>query len=46
MIFIMRRIQRPRPIQFLGEPIAWVETARYLGKPLILCLAVRHTSTR
>jgi hypothetical protein len=26
-----RRIQRPRPVQFLGEPIRWVETARYLG---------------
>jgi hypothetical protein len=30
MLFTARRIQRPRPIQFLGEPIAWVETAPYL----------------
>jgi hypothetical protein len=26
-----RRIQKPRAVQFLGEPIQWVETARYLG---------------
>jgi hypothetical protein len=25
---------RPRPVQFLGEPIEWVETARYLGVTL------------
>jgi hypothetical protein len=25
-----RRIQKPRPVQFLGEPIQWVKTARYL----------------
>jgi hypothetical protein len=25
-----RRIQKPRAVQFLGEPIQWVETARYL----------------
>jgi hypothetical protein len=25
-----RSIQRPRPLQFLGEPILWVETASYL----------------
>jgi hypothetical protein len=25
-----RRIQKPRLVQFLGEPIQWVETARYL----------------
>jgi hypothetical protein len=29
-----RRIQRPRAVQFLGEPIQWVETARYLGVTL------------
>jgi hypothetical protein len=26
-----RPIQKPRPVQFLGEPILWVETERYLG---------------
>jgi hypothetical protein len=26
-----RRVRQPRPVQFLGEPIEWVETARYLG---------------
>jgi hypothetical protein len=26
-----RRIQKPRAVQFLGELIQWVETARYLG---------------
>jgi hypothetical protein len=26
-----RRIQKHRAVQFLGEPIQWVETARYLG---------------
>jgi hypothetical protein len=25
-----RRIQKQRPVQFLGEPVQWVETARYL----------------
>jgi hypothetical protein len=30
MHFTIRHIQTPRPIQFLGQPIAWVETARYL----------------
>jgi hypothetical protein len=29
-----RRIQKPRAVQFLGEPIQWVETARYLGMTL------------
>jgi hypothetical protein len=29
-----RRIQKPRSVQFLGEPIQWVETARYLGVTL------------
>jgi hypothetical protein len=28
------RVPRPRPIQFLGEPIEWVDTARYLGVTL------------
>jgi hypothetical protein len=26
-----RRIQKPTPAQFIGQPIQWVETARYLG---------------
>jgi hypothetical protein len=29
-----RRSQKPRPVQFLGEPIQWDETARYLGMTL------------
>jgi hypothetical protein len=29
-----RRIQKPRAVQFLGEPIQWVETARYIGVAL------------
>jgi hypothetical protein len=29
-----RRIQKPRAVQFLGEPIQRVETARYLGVTL------------
>jgi hypothetical protein len=27
----VRRIQKPRTVQFLGELIQWFETARYLG---------------
>jgi hypothetical protein len=34
VMLFTRRIQRPRPIQFLGEPIAWVETARHLAVTL------------
>jgi hypothetical protein len=36
MLFVMtaRRIQKPRAVQFLEEPIQWVETARYLGVTL------------
>jgi hypothetical protein len=26
-----RRVRQPMPVQFLGEPIEWVQTARYLG---------------
>jgi hypothetical protein len=26
-----RSARQPRPVQFLGEPIQWVQTARYLG---------------
>jgi hypothetical protein len=29
-----RRVRQPRPVPFLGEPIEWVETARYLGVTL------------
>jgi hypothetical protein len=29
-----RRIKKSRAVQFLGEPIQWVETARYLGVTL------------
>jgi hypothetical protein len=29
-----RRIQKPTAVQFLGEPIQWVETERYLGVTL------------
>jgi hypothetical protein len=29
-----RRVQRPTPPQLFGEPIQWVETARYLGATL------------
>jgi hypothetical protein len=28
------RIPRPRPVQFVGEPMEWVVTARYLGVTL------------
>jgi hypothetical protein len=30
MHFTTRDIQRPRPSQFLGQPIVWVESAQYL----------------
>jgi hypothetical protein len=48
MLFVKatRRNQKPRPMQFLGEPIEWVETDRYLGVTLIHSLPSRHTSTR
>jgi hypothetical protein len=29
-----RRAGQPRPVQFLGEPIQWFQTARYLGVTL------------
>jgi hypothetical protein len=29
-----RCVRQPRPVQFLGEPIQWVKTARYLGVTL------------
>jgi hypothetical protein len=29
-----RCTQRPRPVQLFGEPIQWVDTARYLGVTL------------
>jgi hypothetical protein len=30
MLFTRRRIQTPRPFALFGEPIVWVDTARYL----------------
>ena len=30
MLFTRRRIQTPRPVALFGEPIVWVDTARYL----------------
>jgi hypothetical protein len=30
-----RSARQPRPVQFLGEPIQWVQTARYLGVTLL-----------
>ena len=26
-----KRITKPRPVQLFGEPVHWVDTARYLG---------------
>jgi hypothetical protein len=34
MLFTIRSIQRPKPKQVLGEPVAWFETAEYLGMTL------------
>jgi hypothetical protein len=34
MPFTRRRIQTPRPVALFGEPIVWVDTARYLGVTL------------
>jgi hypothetical protein len=31
MLFTRRRIQKPRPVLLFGEPILWVDAARYLG---------------
>jgi hypothetical protein len=31
---VARRVRQPRPVQFLREPIQWVQTARYLGVTL------------
>jgi hypothetical protein len=31
MLFTRWRIQKPRPVQVFGEPILWVDAARYLG---------------
>jgi hypothetical protein len=31
MLFTRRRIQNPRAVAVFGEPIVWVDTARYLG---------------
>jgi hypothetical protein len=29
-----RRARQPRPVQFLGQPVEWVQRARYLGVTL------------
>jgi hypothetical protein len=34
MLFTRGRIQYPRPVALFGEPIVWVDTARYLGESL------------
>jgi hypothetical protein len=34
MLFTRKRIQTPRPVALFGEPIVWVDTARYLGVTL------------
>jgi hypothetical protein len=34
MLFTRGRIQPPRPVALFGEPIVWVDTARYLGVTL------------
>jgi hypothetical protein len=34
MLFTRRRIEPPRPIVLFGEPIVWVDTARYVGVTL------------
>jgi hypothetical protein len=31
MLFTRRCIQKSRPVQLFGEPILWVDAARYLG---------------
>jgi hypothetical protein len=31
LLFSRRRIQKSRPVQLFGEPILWVDAARYLG---------------
>jgi hypothetical protein len=36
-------IQKPRAVMFLGKPIEWFETARYLGVTLEIILPVRRT---
>jgi hypothetical protein len=41
-----RCVQRPRPVQFFGEPTHWVQTARCLGVTLIHDWPGRHTSSR
>jgi hypothetical protein len=34
MLFTRRLIQNPCPVLLFGEPIVWVDTARYLGVTL------------
>ena len=31
MLFTPRRIEKPRPVGLFGEPIVWVDAARFLG---------------
>jgi hypothetical protein len=39
-----RRIQKPRAVQFLEEPIQWIETARYLEVTLDTQLTLSHVN--
>jgi hypothetical protein len=41
-----RRVRQQRPVQFLGEPIEWVQRARYIGVTLDTRPPCQHTSTR
>jgi hypothetical protein len=40
------RIPRPRPVQFLGQPIEWVDTAHYLGVTLDSRLTSSHRTSQ
>jgi hypothetical protein len=31
LVKIARCVQKPQPVQLFGEPVQWVDTARYLG---------------
>jgi hypothetical protein len=41
-----RRVRKPRPVQFLGKRIEWVETANCLAVTLVHRWLGRHGSTR
>jgi hypothetical protein len=43
VVKVTRRIQKPRAMQFLGESIQWVETARCLGVTLDTLVAARQS---